>query len=244
MASNANPPNQLPVWLQHMNNVASLANQAGASMAAPATRPAPHNSNQNILPNHIYPNGHGLQAFPGTDILPVPGSITQMQHRFMLNDDGSESKEKRERRLARNRESARQSRRRKKDLLLNLQGQVSNLHGEIENARQGKLETMEHELVADRIRILNEIFLDQSYNGQSASSVDRLVRAVRSGGPNTAERNAGVRFQYNELQKLFLPFYRQIFVSLSLKDRRFFTDAKEVRIRVSFSELYEQLLIV
>lgn len=160
-----------------------------------------------------------------------------------------ESKEKRERRLARNRESARQSRRRKKELLLNRRAQVNKLHGEIETERRKKLETMEEDLVVDKLRILNEIFLEQSFHNSGDNKtngfgrydrahvvsaiprMEKLVFAVRKGGPNIVERQTAVRFQYNALRQLFLPFYRQIFLSLSLKEQRFFTSSKEHKMK-------------
>jgi len=88
-----------------------------------------------------------------------------------------QSKEKKDKRLARNRESARQSRRRKKELRLNLRGKVNDLHEEIEIERRKKLECMmEHEVVADRIRILNAFCADQSYNGQqSVANIGKLI---------------------------------------------------------------------
>lgn len=155
-----------------------------------------------------------------------------MQQRINLKEENaSESKEKRKKRLARNRESARQSRRRKKELLLNLRKQVNDLHDQIENERRRKLEHMEMEVSADRIRILNEIFLDQRYHGQSVEGMDRFTSTVRHSGPNSKERRAAVSFQFKELRKLVLPFYLQIFLSMSLKERSYFTEAKENKIK-------------
>jgi len=143
-----------------------------------------------------------------------------------------ESKEKKDKRLARNRESARQSRRRKKELLLNLRGKVNDLHEEIENERRKKLECMEHELVADRIRILNAIFADQSYNGQSVANIEKLIRTVRRCGPNIVERKSAIRFQYDALRRAILPHYSHAILSIALRDSSFLTEAKEERTKI------------
>ena len=250
-----NPKMELPAWLQHMNNVASLASQAGTSGSAMGI--SAQSRNQNILHNPAFSNQHHgqqhpafyqhqhqytaapganqhqhSQVFSGSDILPIPGSMMAMQHGIDLNDEhASESKEKRKKRLARNRESARQSRRRKKELLLNLRKQVNALHDKIEHERRKHLENMEEKIMADRTRILNEIFLDQRYNGQSAAGMDRFISTVRNCGPNIKERRSAMIFQYNALKKVVLPFYRQIFLTMSLRDRKFFTDAKEKKIK-------------
>ena len=238
-ASPGNAPMQLPIWLQHMNNVAMIANnsQKEGSMAAPA--PVSKCQNQTILPNLNTFNqqrfqSQGMHVFPGTDILPIPQSITHMQHHMTFKDDHAmESKEKRDKRLARNRESARQSRRRKKELLLNLRGKVNNRHEEIEIERRNKLECMEHELVADRIRILSAIFAEQSYNGQSVATSEKLIRTVRQCGPNIVERKTAIRFQYNALRRAILPHYSHAILSIALRDSSFLTEAKEERTKVS-----------
>ena len=237
-ASPGNAPMQLPIWLQHMNNVAMIANsQKEGSMAAPA--PVSKCQNQTILPNPNTFNQQRFQSqvmhvFPGTDILPIPQNITHMQHHMLFKDDHAmESKEKKDKRLARNRESARQSRRRKKELLLNLRGKVNDLHEEIENERRKKLECMEHELVADRIRILNAIFADQSYNGQSVANIEKLIRTVRRCGPNIVERKSAIRFQYDALRRAILPHYSHAILSIALRDSSFLTEAKEERTKVS-----------
>lgn len=252
--ANLNPPStaqintqmQLPAWLQHMNNVATLASQAGS----PASKQMPvsqghgmsyvsnhtglnMNANMGGSNRHVYQHMEGAQPmFPVADILPIPSSVTPMAHSIFYHDDQAvESKEKRQKRLARNRESARQSRRRKKELLLNLRNQVSRLHSDIEYIRKGKMETMEHDMMVDKLRILNELFLDQKCNGQSVSGVETFVSVVRNSVPNIAERKAAIEFQYKALRKAILPHYRQLILALSLKDRSFFIDAKEQKIK-------------
>lgn len=244
-ANNQGQPLELPAWLQHMNNVASLASQAGTSGSAMAVSGGyPNQSHSHSHPAFYHasaqpqqqpqPTGvNQLQIFSsGTDILPIPGSVTAMHQRIHIGEEHAlESKEKRKKRLARNRESARQSRRRKKELLLNLRKQVNELHDKIEFERRKKLECMEEHITADRVRILNEIFSDQRYNGRSVAGMDRFIRTVRNSGPMIKERRAALEFQHDALKKLILPVYRRIFMSMSLKDRSFLTEAKEKKIK-------------
>ncbi len=243
--SHVNPQMTLPAWLQHMNNVASMAGQLSsqtqqaASQTSVLSNPtAPYNTGQHqpIFPQQQMQvqNSPGHQVFPGNasnDLMPFP-----MSHLRHLNGykepNATETKEKRERRLARNRESARQSRRRKKELLLNLQAQVNKLHNDIENERRRKLNSMESALIADKEQILNDIFRDKSFNGHTALNTEKLVFAVRNGGPNTIERKTAVNFQYTSLQNLFLPRNRRMLLSLSLQNEKFFASAKEARIKV------------
>lgn len=251
-ATAANPPMQLPAWLQHMNNVACLASQAGSvGSRIGATRPSvqPQNPNrvQNILPNYsnqaqqLQPAMYQPSPRALNLILPIPSSVIAMQQRVNFNSDsGLESKEKREKRLARNRESARQSRRRKKELLLNLRKQVNNLHGQIERERRIRLECMERDLSISKNHILNEIFVEQRYSGQSVAVMDRFISSIRKSGPNIKERRAATIFQYNSLRKLVLPMYRHIFLSMSLRDRNFFTEAKEKMTREVRLLLYKK----
>jgi hypothetical protein len=92
---------------------------------------------------------------------------------------------------------------------------------------------MEHDLMVDKFRILNEVFLDQQCNGQSEQGEQRVADVIRNCGPNIAERKAAIQFQYKALRTAILPHYRHLILSLSLKDKSFFMDAKEERVRVS-----------
>lgn len=252
---NPNPPcqmnggqMQLPAWLQHMNNVATLASQVGSSVSPSSSKQIPlshgqqglsYVTNQSRMNMNVNIGSHrgiysgGTHVLPTPDILPIPSNVTAMAHSVFFKDDQAlESTEKRQKRLARNRESARQSRRRKKEMLLNLRSQVSRLHNDIEYIRKGKLETMEHDLMVDKFRILNEVFLDQTCVGQSKTSEDKIASVIRNSGPNIAERRAAIEHQYKTLQKAIFPHYRRLILSLSLNDRNFFMDAKEQKVKV------------
>mmetsp|Transcript_12497 Transcript_12497/g.18935 ORF Transcript_12497/g.18935 Transcript_12497/m.18935 type:complete len:784 (-) Transcript_12497:31-2382(-) len=193
---------------------------------------------------------HSNTGTMNPDILPIPPtanaqlSTAALHHHFSSNlgagtSTAVESKEKRERRLARNRESARQSRRRKKELLINLEAQVNKLNSDIENERRRQLMTMEKELMGAKRHLLQEAF---SKFGLGAAGeeivlekegdselVTMLNSIIRNGGPNIAVRRAAAGFQYNALRQLILPFYQQFFLSMSLKQECFFTGAKEKR---------------
>ena len=188
-----------------------------------------------------------------TDILPIP-TVTNPAalsaaalHHFnaaSLNTTTAvESKEKRERRLARNRESARQSRRRKKQLLINLEAQVNKLHSDIEIERRRQLTIMEKELMEARDTLLKEA--DSKFeNANGRKEVGSLTHgdledvkknlnlAIRDGSPNVATRRAAAEFQYNALRQLFLPYYHQVFLAMSLHEEGFLTVAKEKRSKV------------
>lgn len=235
-----NNANQLPAWIQHMNNVAALANQGG--MPAPVVmtstnyaqtqQPAPTNSTTTHPMTKNFP-AQPIQFFPGH-----LGSTLALSHRFFKEDNVVESKGKREKRLARNRESARQSRKRKKELLLNLRQQVNRLYDQIEEERRLKLECMERDLNVECMKMIKEIYVDMNYSGQqNPSSIDSLVHTIRYSGPNIEVRRSATQFQCKTLKKAILPPYSQLLFALSLNDDEYFTNAKNERIRVSTSSI-------
>lgn len=232
----ANNANQLPAWIQHMNNVAALANQGG--IPAPVTmtstnyaqthQTTPANSTSTHTMTNNFP-AQPIHFFPGH-----LGSTLALSHRFFKEDNVVESKEKREKRLARNRESARQSRKRKKELLLNLRQQVNRLYDQIEEERKLKLECMERDLNVECMKMIKEIYVDMNYSRQqNPSSIDSLVHTIRSSGPNIEVRRCATQFQCKSLKKAILPPYSQLLFALSLNDDEYFTNAKHERIRVS-----------
>eukprot|EP01083_Nonionella_stella_P287833 979866_1 len=194
-------------------------NMFAAQQLGSVTAGGPLHPHQQLYPGST--NASNIVGFP----------MSHMQHSLGFGtkeSTGGGTREKRERRLARNRESARQSRRRKKDLLIKLNAKVNQLHCDIEYERwKKKVDAMEAALVADKILILNE---------------------VRNGGPNTVERRTAITFQYNSLRQLLVPCYRKFFLSLSLKEGDFFTEAKDARLqaqkttgRVSSKQVGEEL---
>lgn len=197
---------------------------------------------------------HTQHGTISSDILPIPPTANPVVlssvalHHFNTGTGATnaiETKEKRERRLARNRESARQSRRRKKELLINLEAQVNKLNTEIEKERQRQLMIMEREMRANKLQMLKNLFHKfRNVDDQGGDlTVDKTVQKeeeikkvldliVRGGGPNLATRKATAEFQYRALKQLILPFYQRFFLSMSLRKESFFTGAKERRSKV------------
>lgn len=177
------------------------------------------------------------------DILPVPSTTNHMLlssaalHHFASTISGPstgntvETKEKRERRLARNRESARQSRRRKKDLLINVESQVSKLNGDIEYERSRQLNLMENQLRVSKSTIIMEA-RRCLMNGNMNMVGENLDMAIRNGGPNISIRRAAAEFQYNSLRQLILPLYQRFILSMSLRQESFFIGSKEKKSKV------------
>lgn len=177
-------------------------------------------------------------AAVNTDILPsIADNARQLQYNLSSGneskkDHNMESKEKRDRRLARNRESARQSRRRKKQLLFDLGGHVHRLHMEIESVRQKKLMVMDRELDRDKKGAIRELFsMEKLLESDEKENLckERIKIIIRDGGANSAPRRLAATFQYDTLRQLILPYYKQYLLWLSLKTDSFFTVAKEKR---------------
>jgi hypothetical protein len=142
------------------------------------------------------------------------------------NEAKEEPKEKREQRLARNRESARQSRRRKKELLLTLREKVNNLYEQLENERRSQLEKMEKTLLSEKESIILDIG-SQFSDPRRIGATEKLIHLLQNEGPDTKSRLAVIEFQCRQLKRLFLPPYTHFLLHLSIKNLSFFTMAKE-----------------
>jgi len=133
-----------------------------------------------------------------------------------------ETEEKRARRLARNRESARASRRRKKERLTTLEKQVTNLFGEVETQRRKKIMEMEEQLQARRLQGL-----------ASVSNKQDLQQLLQETGPNCVVREQVASFQYEKLRQLLLPRHHEFLLWLSLQQEGFFNAAKNSKTAVA-----------
>lgn len=250
-----------PQSQHHQSNV----NKANTN-SLPVTLPVFTQTSQNTTPlmtqqqqqqqQQLFLQSMHRSRMLNTDILPsapTASMIARLQSQFAKEKESSatESKEKRERRLARNRESARQSRRRKKELLLNLGAQVSKLQQAIDVERFRQLECMERELVVDRIRIIEQLFSSAAMSlgvSPDAALSEQLVALIRLGGPNSQIRRAAVDYQYNALNQTILSYSQHFMLALLMKDETFFTLAKEQRAktikttgRVSSKQVGEEL---
>nr|BAK53454.1 bZIP transcription factor [Phaeodactylum tricornutum] len=128
-----------------------------------------------------------------------------------------ESEEKRALRLQRNRESARKSRRRKKDRLTTLEKQVSKMQDKIAHERQVQINAMVAGLTESRVQGITKLQIDQ--NG--------LLFIVRNTGPYSQIAQAVLEFQYTLLKQLLLPRYQSMWHWFALQEEAFFTIGKE-----------------
>mmetsp|Transcript_501 Transcript_501/g.998 ORF Transcript_501/g.998 Transcript_501/m.998 type:complete len:843 (-) Transcript_501:58-2586(-) len=143
--------------------------------------------------------------------------------------------EKRKQRLARNRESARQSRRRKKEHLSNLGANVQNLQTQLELEVRDKIRSMEDGLVRQRADMLDkwlvgyqEERMKQSPDEQGVISVrcgKELVLAVQKTSANSQIRRAVIAHQYNMLRQAFFSSHNHYSVWMMMQSSSFFTEA-------------------
>lgn len=150
-----------------------------------------------------------------------------------------ESEEKRARRLARNRESARLSRRRKKEHLESLSEKVNQLHNVIETKRREVINRMESELPRRREKELIDLAsLVSGDNRKTEKELDndekvkKLSDICHSLSPSCSTRRAVTSFQYNLLRQLILPNHHQFMLWLTYQPENFFTTAKVQRPKV------------
>ncbi|ETW03592.1 hypothetical protein, variant [Aphanomyces invadans] len=148
------------------------------------------------------------------------------------NEQGTEEGRRRKR-LERNRESARQSRRRKKQYLELLEGKVAQLTEEIDEAREVHLDSADSTINALKNQLvtsLNKLLDNYPPNTPLPPSVDAEVRAgVHSiqdrFGPNAKERQAVVNYHFTQLDSLLLPPYTRFLLWMSIQDESFYTKA-------------------
>lgn len=142
-----------------------------------------------------------------------------------------ESEEKRAKRLERNRESARKSRRRKKERLAKLGGQVKQLQSQIATERQRHIHDMVPALSACRTRELAALLNSNNDNNNSSTDEtaqqDLLARIVRGSGPSSQIMRSVLDFQYTTLKQMTLPSYQKLLLWFTLRDESYFLAGKE-----------------
>jgi hypothetical protein len=145
-----------------------------------------------------------------------------------MSGAGLDSDEKRQRRLARNRESARQSRRRKKQYLELLEEKVSQLTESIDATRASHLERADESLNNVRSEILATLSEDMKNNPPEAVSekIRQGIMLIQERfGPNSVERMAVKDYNFRQLDNLLLPPYSRFLLWLSIQDETFFDEA-------------------
>ncbi|KAF0692545.1 Aste57867_16357 [Aphanomyces stellatus] len=144
-------------------------------------------------------------------------------------DVGTED-DRRRKRLERNRESARQSRRRKKQYLELLEGKVSQLTDEIEAARGEHLNGADSTLKALKAQLVASLFdkiAPYPPNVQLTAGISDELRNTNNliqerFGPNSQERQAVVNYHFQQLDSLLLPPYTRFLLWMSVQDEAFY----------------------
>ncbi|OQR97118.1 hypothetical protein ACHHYP_12692 [Achlya hypogyna] len=154
-----------------------------------------------------------------------PDSPTGGDNELDTDDD------KRQRRLARNRESARQSRRRKKQYLELLEEKVAQLTEEIDATRGEHLESADKTLSTLKTQMVASLYEKLATLPPMASLGPELTEELRNGvklmqeryGPHSEERRAVVNYHFQQLDNLLLPPYTRFLLWMSIQDESFFS---------------------
>eukprot|EP01082_Thalassiosira_pseudonana_P011754 g9892.t1 g9892 contig4:813687-816042(-) len=185
------------------------------SDVCPSSPPQP----QNIV-HFQHPQSRQQQIKIGLDgaTIPITAAINEViRPESNEKEDPEVLAEKRQRRLARNRESARQSRRRKKERLAHLGEKVNRLQRQLETEIRLKIASMETGLNEQRLSML------QRLNGQKEGHDEKeLATALNSTGANCPIRRAVVVHQYSCLRQAFLSTRNQYSVWLMMQSAEYF----------------------
>lgn len=154
-------------------------------------------------------------------------------HRGASGGSQVETAEKRAKRLARNRESARKSRRMKKELLQTLGAKVNDLHDELDAERRKCIDKMEHGMSRSRGEAIDSLDLHMEGNNDPDVLKESVGFIVKDGGPNCPSRKAIANYQYDTLHAQLLPSYRQFLLWFSAQNPSFLTVGKDERAKVS-----------
>jgi hypothetical protein len=223
------PPRQSHLdWLQHINNLAKQAavvapnNETSVQAPIAPVQQLPQQTAMHpaVMP---YPGVAGLpMAYGHAPMYYTQAALNQLQQQTQA--PAPESEEKRAKRLERNRESARKSRRRKKEKLFLLEDKVADLHGQIETARTIQINLMNPQLQAFFLQRIVQLDAEMAVR---ATGKDQIVTIIKGTGHNCAVKRAVVDFQYSKLKQTLLPHYQKFLVWLTLHPETWFTAGKE-----------------
>jgi len=188
-----------------------------------------------IPPSTSFWNSEQQEKWPETQVKseippPIPvkspnsGKTVSSSKGSIKEDEegGEESEEKRIRRLAKNRESARQSRRRKKVQLETLEERVSVLTQELDGLRRNHLENAHVSLQIHRHQQLQALM-------KQSGSPDRLrtqLRALQAAtSPGSAERVEMLELHFKHLFNLLMPPYIKFLLWMVNQGEDFFNGA-------------------
>ncbi len=130
--------------------------------------------------------------------------------------------EKRRQRLARNRESARQSRRRKKEHLASLAAKVQKLQRQLETEVRSKIRSMEGGLIRQRFNMVEKLLAEQE---KKRSCSAQLATIIDKTSVNCEIRRAVIAHQYHFLRQAFISTHNHFSIWLMMQSSRFFTEA-------------------
>lgn len=226
-------------WLKELNARAKAANQPppnqqhpGMSAMPPPNMVQMHPQQQQQQPGVVFPQGpYNAAAAAAVAQNPMLYQAA-MNHKFhMAAQSQGESEEKRARRLERNRESARKSRRRKKERLAALEKQVDELHTKIEEERKKQVAAMCNTLKQVRLDELAKLQRDCLNNPdlfqEEDAAHDRLANIIKSTSGGSQIAQATIEFQYNTLKQVLLPRYQKFLLWLTLHEESFFAAGKD-----------------
>mmetsp|Transcript_14844 Transcript_14844/g.25872 ORF Transcript_14844/g.25872 Transcript_14844/m.25872 type:complete len:617 (+) Transcript_14844:603-2453(+) len=182
----------------------SSSNVPGPSVTSSAANPSPVPSSSGI---------GGVSSDPGSDA--KPGSTEEEQERHR-------------RRLERNRESARLSRRRKKENLELLENKVSRLTADLDELRRRHLEEANVALQERKLGLLRDLqtrMAQGSVGGDALRS--QLLNIMRETGPCSNERMAMLEHHYKHLFNLILPPYTKFLLWMMNQGEGFFQDSNQ-----------------
>ncbi|KAL9191437.1 hypothetical protein ACHAXT_001143, partial [Thalassiosira profunda] len=131
--------------------------------------------------------------------------------------------EKRRQRLARNRESARNSRRRKKELLSTLSGKVQRLQRQLDTEVRNKIRSMEAGLAKQGRGLVDKWMLEES-KSEDPSGTEQLALALQKAGPNCNIRRAVIAHQFNFLRQALLSTHNRYSVWMMMHTPKLFTE--------------------
>lgn len=174
------------------------------------------------LEDDDYNGGGGGGNKSGTEGGGGSGKFTSSTNAKLLSLE-----ERRLKRLERNRESARQSRQRKKQYLALLEGRVVALQQQIYELRSSHASAAYQMLEEQRQRLLfslEQLAYKDSFTPEEEASVqDAAVQLVDRFGPDCAERRAVREFHFDQLHRLLLPPHTKFLLWLIHQPNDFFT---------------------
>lgn len=235
MAATLHQPRQSHLaWLQHINTLAKQAAAASSNDRGVPPSMAPVQQQQQQQQQTTPMHTAAAMSYSGVAGLPIAYGHAPMYYaQAALNQlqqqqaPVPESEEKRAKRLERNRESARKSRRRKKERLFLLGDKVAGLHNEIEIARTIQINRMNSELQDFFLHRIVQLDAELADNDDATAGKDKLTAILKGTGQNCAVKRAVIDFQYSKLKQTLLPHYQKFLLWMTLHPESWFSAGKE-----------------